>query len=178
MEIIGLHFANRLVICYSTVAGMLLTSFPTFPMLCAVVFISFDPLWRAWMANCLEKTLKWSKPLQPGSRHLAFISCVLGCKPCISWWWILRIEIDPLEVWIWFVVRILFSNGHEIKKVTAAYAMSCEFEFDVRSNKAGMIFYNKLLGMRLFQIHIYIFLFNALMQVCLRNYEECRLYTS
>ena len=44
MEIIGLHSANQLVIGRSTVAGRLLTSFPTLPMLCTVVFISLDPL--------------------------------------------------------------------------------------------------------------------------------------
>jgi len=44
MEIIGLHSASRLVTDWSTMAGRLLTSSPTFPMLCAVVSISLDCL--------------------------------------------------------------------------------------------------------------------------------------
>jgi hypothetical protein len=46
------------------------------------------------------------------------------------------------------VVGIIFNNGLRIKKVTAAYAVSCEL--DVCSNNAGVVFYNKVLGMNLF----------------------------
>ena len=52
---------------------------------------------------------------------------------------IMKCEIDSLEVWIWFVVGIIFNNVHRIKKVTAAYAVSCEH--DVCSNNASMVFY-------------------------------------
>ena len=69
------------------------------------------------------------------------------------------------------MVGIIFNNGHRIKKVTAAYEVSCEL--DVCSNNAGMVFYTVVLGMKHFQIHILIyFCFGALIQVCLRHYEE------
>ena len=68
------------------------------------------------------------------------------------------------------MVGIVFNNGHRIKEVTAAYAVSCEL--DVYSNNAGMVFYDKMLEMKRFQIHVFSFLFNAVLQVFLRHYEE------
>jgi len=42
-----------------------------------------------------------------------------------------------------------------IKKVTAAYAVSCKL--DVCSNNAGKVFYNKVLGMKHFESHLFFF---------------------
>jgi hypothetical protein len=44
MKIIELHSANRLVTGWSTMAGKLLASSCTFPVLCSVVSISLDTL--------------------------------------------------------------------------------------------------------------------------------------
>lgn len=76
------------------------------------------------------------------------------------------------------MVGIIFNTGHRFKKVTAAYAVSCEL--DICSNNAGMVFCSKVLGMNYFQSHFLFFFFNfnflffknALIQVCLRHYEE------
>ena len=51
------------------------------------------------------------------------------------------------------MVGIIFKNGHRSKKVTRAYKVSCEL--DVSSNNASMVFYNKVPGMNLFQIHLF-----------------------
>jgi hypothetical protein len=75
-----------------------------------------------------------------------------------------------VEVWISFPVGIVLNNGYRIKKVTAAYAVSCER--DICSNNSDMIFYDKVLGMKYFHNHLLSFLFNAVLQVCLRHYEE------
>ena len=66
------------------------------------------------------------------------------------------------------MVGIVFNSGHRIKKVTAVYAVSCEL--DVCSNNAGMVFYSKVIGMKHFRSLL--FFFFALIQVCLRHYED------
>ena len=62
------------------------------------------------------------------------------------------------------MVGIIFNSGHGIKEVTAAYAVS--LELDVCSINAGMVFYNKELGMKHFQIHIFF-------HFCLMLYYKC-----
>jgi hypothetical protein len=116
MEIIGLHSANRPVIGCSTMAGRLLTSSPTFPVLCAVVSISLDPLWRARMANCLQQMLLQSQLSQTGYRHLALISCMLGCKPRYPDGTYLNVNVTlwRCEFHLWLV---LYSTmGSELRK--------------------------------------------------------------
>jgi hypothetical protein len=68
------------------------------------------------------------------------------------------------------VVGIIFNNGHRIKKVTAAYGVLSELY--VYSNNASMVFYSAVLGINHFQNHLFFFLFNVIIQVCLRHYEE------
>ena len=75
---LGSILPTGLVTGCSTMAGRLLTSFPTFPMLCTEVSISLDPIWRAGMANGLQQMLIQSQLSQPGYWHLALISCMLG----------------------------------------------------------------------------------------------------
>lgn len=53
------------------------------------------------------------------------------------------------------MVGVIFNNGHGFKKVTAAYAVSCEL--DICSNNAGMVFCSKVLGMNYFQSHFLFF---------------------
>jgi hypothetical protein len=53
------------------------------------------------------------------------------------------------------VVGIIFNIGHRFKKVTAAYAVSCEL--DICSNNADMVFCSKVLGMNYFLSHFLFF---------------------
>jgi hypothetical protein len=55
------------------------------------------------------------------------------------------------------VLGIIFKNGHRFKKVTAAYAVSCEL--DICSSNAGMVFCSQVLGMNYFQSHFLKFIF-------------------
>jgi hypothetical protein len=62
------------------------------------------------------------------------------------------------------VFGIIFNNGHRIKEVTDAYAVSCEL--DMCHNNAGMVFYDKVLEMKNFCIHIFFHFYLLLYYKC------------
>jgi hypothetical protein len=68
---LGSILPTGLVTGFRTMANRLWTSLATVPILCAVISISLDALWRAWLANDLQQMLLWSKLSHPGYRHLA-----------------------------------------------------------------------------------------------------------
>jgi hypothetical protein len=128
---------------------------PPHSQCCAQWFPSLGPLIKSIDGKQFATDADTKPTFATCYRHLALISCMLGYKPRHHDGTYLNVKVT-VEVWIWFVAGIIFNNGDRIKKVTATYAVSCEL--DICSNNAGMVFYNKVLGMNHFQSHLF-FLF-------------------